>query len=427
MNNKTRGILCCLGCLLNIGFAFLFTNLVGLFCVPLASKLGVDYTSVALIWTALTLGSVCSRFFAGKLFDKVNPKLICTFSAITYLVGLLGMTLVTSPTMAIFLFFFVGILNTFMGTLPFQLLGSKWIGIGRGTVIGLAPIFSAIFDAIFAPIAASCATKFGFEKTAFAAGAILCALHALVSLICISKEPAAYGAQPVDLMFLKGKKDKKEKQTDIYETKMPISHIVRLPIFWVLMVIPFILAVALQGFYSNRSGVYEAMGLNLTQSAFMIGFYSIWNCILVWLFGVLCDKIGFRKTVLMYAAAGAVLWFAWPMLKSMVFAGALIITCFTNVAQINNYFGPNVMIPLFGMNKSNTLISWSTMIAAAGGAIAPVLVALVSSYDSIFLLVAVVYVVAFCLTYIATRPGALAKIKEADRKYALKNHISLGE
>ena len=189
MTAKTRGLLCCVGCVLNIGFAFLCTNLVGLFCVPLASNLGVEYSSIALIWTSLSIGSICSRFFAGRLFDKVNPKIICAVSAVMYLFALPGMTLVKSPTAAIILFFFVGIINAFTGTLPFQLLGSKWIGVGRGTVIGLAPIFSAIFDMVFAPIGAAFATEYGFERTALAAGAILCLLHILVSLICISKEP----------------------------------------------------------------------------------------------------------------------------------------------------------------------------------------------------------------------------------------------
>ena len=427
MTAKTRGLLCCVGCVLNIGFAFLCTNLVGLFCVPLASNLGVEYSSIALIWTSLSIGSICSRFFAGRLFDKVNPKIICAVSAVMYLFALPGMTLVKSPTAAIILFFFVGIINAFTGTLPFQLLGSKWIGVGRGTVIGLAPIFSAIFDMVFAPIGAAFATEYGFERTALAAGAILCLRHILVSLICISKEPAAYGEEPIDLKFLQNKKAKTQGAAVVYETKMPISHIAKLPVFWILMIMPALLAIAMQSFYSNRAGVYETMGLTLTQTAFMVGFYSISNCVLVWLFGFLCDKIGFRKTVLLYAAVGAILWFAWPVLKSTMFVGALVIAGFANVSQINNYFGPNVMIPLFGTNKSNTLISWSTMIAALGGAVAPIIVNRMSSYDTVFLMNAVIYVLVFALALVATSPRALDRIKEEDQSYTKGMNISTSE
>ena len=40
----------------------------------------------------------------------------------------------------------------------------------------------------------------------------------------------------------------------------------------------------------------------------------------------------------MYAAAGAVLWFAWPGLKTMGLIGGMIVMICANVCQINNYF-----------------------------------------------------------------------------------------
>lgn len=423
MKNTTRAFLCCGGSVVNIGFSFLSMNLVGLFCVPLASKLGVEYSQLAIIWTTLTFGSIIGRYFAGQLFDKFNPKVLCAGGAISYLLALVCLIFIKSTTTAYILFFFVGITNVFAGTLPFQLLGSKWIGIGRGTIIGMTAIFSAIFDMIFAPIVASYATKYGFEKTAIISGIILFVCHVAVSLICISREPSAYGMEPVDLKFLEGKDKKSATANEIYETKMPIRKIMKLPVFWVLMFIPLLISLAQQSFYSNRAGVFNSMGLDLTQVAFLVGLYSIGNCILVWGFGFLCDKIGFRKTILGYASIGAILWFAWPGLKSMLFVGGLIITFFANVSQINNYFGPNVMIPLFGLNKSNKLISWSTMIAAAGGMIAPLIVSLVSSYDTIFLMAASIYVVVFMLTLVATKPSSIAKIKEEDKVYMEENNI----
>ena len=39
-NNVVKGSLCCAGCVINVGFSYLMTNLAGLLCVPLMTKLG---------------------------------------------------------------------------------------------------------------------------------------------------------------------------------------------------------------------------------------------------------------------------------------------------------------------------------------------------------------------------------------------------
>ena len=415
--NSIKAFLCCGGCVLNIGLSYLFTNLVGLFCVPLATKLGVQYAQIAIIWTTLSLGAIASRSFTGTLFQKYNPKVVCAIAGIMFLIGLPGLTMVQSPVMAYVLFFFVGLMNTFTSSLPFQLLGSKWIGTGRGTIIGMTPIFSAIFSTLLAPIATSYAKTYGFEKTAMVAGVILVVCFELVTLLCLSREPAAYGMEPVNLKFLEGKGKKAKAATEIYETKMPISEITKLPVFWVMMVLPPMICVVQQAFYSNRTAILGSMGLDLTQVAYLVGFYSIGNCILTWLFGILCDKIGFRTSILMYAAAGAVLWFAWPGLKTMGLIGGMIVMICANVCQINNYFGPNVMIPLFGVNKSYTLTSWASMAASVGSLVAPVIVSVIGSYDTVLFAAAIVYVVVFVLMMVATRPSALAVIKEKDKAY----------
>ena len=43
-NNVVKGSLCCAGCVINVGFSYLMTNLAGLLCVPLMTKLGCAYT-----------------------------------------------------------------------------------------------------------------------------------------------------------------------------------------------------------------------------------------------------------------------------------------------------------------------------------------------------------------------------------------------
>ena len=144
-------------------------------------------------------------------------------------------------------------------------------------------------------------------------------------------------------------------------------------------------------------------------------------------FGFLSDKIGFRKTVLGFAVLGVVVYALYPVYAGLGYAAAFAMAIFFNVGQINAYFGPNVMLPLFGKNKSNVTISWSSMIASAGAMLAPVVVKFAGSYNNFFIIGAVIYVIVLVLTIIATMPSSLQKIKDVDAKYVEAHGITEAE
>ncbi len=95
--------------------------------------------------------------------------------------------------------------------MPFALLGSKWIGIGRGTIVGLSGAFAGIITLIVSPIAAKLVGAYSFETVAVAAGIILGALHVVTTLVFVCKPPEAYGMNPIDIKFspLKPKRQRK--------------------------------------------------------------------------------------------------------------------------------------------------------------------------------------------------------------------------
>lgn len=416
-NNITRGALCCSGCVLNIGYCYLMSNLAGLFCVPLATKLGVGFAEIAIIWTTLSLGSVIARSFQGQLYDRFDPKLVTLIGGLAAPLALISMAYVTSTTQIVIIFLFVGILNTFCGSVPFALLGSKWIGIGRGTIIGLSGAFAGIITLIVSPIAAKLVGAYSFETVAVATGIILGALHVVTTLVFVCKPPEAYGMNPIDIKFLAPKTEKAKKNTEVYETKMPIKNIIKLPIFWVVLLTPVFVAIAQNGFYSNRNGIWAEMGIDLVQIGTLGGMFTLFNALSVWLFGFLCDKIGFRKTVLGFAGVGALVYGLFPVYAGFGYAAGLAMTLLFNVGQFNAYIGPNVMVPLFGRNKSNVLISWSGMISAIGGMLAPVIIKFLSDYQAFMTTCTVLYVLVFVLMLIATKPSQVEKIKELDKKY----------
>lgn len=423
-NNVVKGSLCCAGCVINVGFSYLMTNLAGLLCVPLMTKLGCAYTDIAMIWTTLSLGAVIARAFQGQLYDKFNPKIVTLLGAFSYIFGLCGLAFVKTPMQAVLLYVLVGMSNSFCGSLPFALLGSKWIGVGRGTIVGLTGAFAGIITIFISPLAAKMVNIAGFETVAIASGLILGGLHVVSTLLFVCRPPEAYGMSPIDIHFLAPKNNKNSAETAVYETRMPIKELFKLPVFWIVLVLPAFIAITQSGFYSNRSGIWTEMGLSLEQIGTLGGVFTLCNAIFVWVFGFLSDKIGFRKTVLGFAVLGVVVYALYPVYAGLGYAAAFAMAIFFNVGQINAYFGPNVMLPLFGKNKSNVTISWSSMIASAGAMLAPVVVKFAGSYNNFFIIGAVIYVIVLVLTIIATMPSSLQKIKDVDAKYVEAHGIT---
>ncbi len=420
-NNVLKGSLCCIGSILNTGFSYLMMNIAGLLTVPLVTKLGCSYADIGLIWSALSLGAMLVRTIQGHLYEKFNPKIVTLLGVFSYVFGLTALAFVTKPIQAIILYFIVGLGNSFCGSLPVSLLGSKWIGIGRGSIVGLAGAAGGIITVVVAPIAAKMVGLYDFETVAIASGVILAVLHAIVTLLFICRPPEAYGMEPIDLHFLEAKNKKATEATAVYETKMPIKELMKLPIFWILLFLPALICIAQTGFYSNRSGIWTEMGMSLEQIGTLGGVFTFANAIFVWTFGILCDKLGFRKVVLGFAVFGIVIYALFPVYAGMGYVAAFLMAIFFNVGQINGYIGPNAMLPLFGRNKSNVLISWSMMFAAIGGLLAPVVVKLCGTYNTFFAVGAIIYFVIFVMIFVSTKPSALQKIKVADEKWVAAN------
>ena len=99
------------------------------------------------------------------------------------------------------------------------------------------------------------------------------------------------------------------------------------------------------------------------------GVFTLCNAIFVWVFGFLSDKIGFRKRfwALLFSVS-----LSMPCILSMPDLATpqpLLWQSSLTLARSMPISGP-MLLPLFGKNKSNVTISWSSMIASAGAMLA---------------------------------------------------------
>lgn len=416
-NYRRKGILCILGGMLNIGISFLVMNLMGVLTYPLAEKFGVDYSKIAVIWTTLSVGSMITSLILGKLLEKFNPKIICALAPIAYILGISLLPVVPNVTTLIIIYVLVGFLNALGSTLPFMMLSQQWVGAGRGSIVGLGSLFSAFFTTVFTPIITNFTYTAGFEKTCIWSGIILAVAQAAVTLVCICRLPSYYGAEPIDIPFLARSEKSGGQESAVYESKMPTSKVLATGVFWMIMITIVASSLAQNAFYSNRAAVFGEMGIDLTQIALLAGVWTIADLVVRWLFGFLSDKMGFKIPLLLFLAGCVITWVAYPGIFALGMTGGILFSVLGNLGQVSQVFGPNVLLPMYGTNKANTLTGWANIAMSIGSLSAPVVVAISASYSQMAVILAVLFGVSFVLSMITTSKKSVEGIKKADQKY----------
>jgi MFS family permease len=424
-NYKVKGIMCVLGSMINIGISFLVMNLMGVLTYPLAKKFGVAYSTISVIWTTLALGAIITSLFLGKLLEKFNPKIICSLAPIAYILGLSLLPYYPNVTVLIAAYTVVGFFNCMGSTLPFYILTQNWIGEGRGSVVGLGSIFSAIFTTIFTPIITNMVYTKGFDKVCLYSGIILAVIQAMIALIFLCRLPSYYGAEPIDIHFLSGKNKKTGEQANaVYETKMPMSKVLSTVPFWGIMIAALLINLAQNMFYGQRTGVFTEMGLSLVQISWLVGIWTIFDLVIRWLFGFLCDKIGYRIPLLTFLAVAVVTWIAYPGITALGITGGVLFAILGNIGQVGQIMGPNILLPMFGYSKANNLTSWTNVVASIGSLIAAPIVVLLGSYSRMAVALFIIYAAALVITALVTSQKAKNKVKEIDEKWISENETA---
>lgn len=425
-NYRTKGILCILGGMINIGISFLVMNLMGVLTYPLAEKFGVDYSRIAIIWTALSIGAIITSLILSRLLERFNPKFVCALAPISYILGISLLPILPNVTSLIAVYALVGFLNGMGSTLPFFMLSQQWVGAGRGSIVGLGSLFSAIFTTIFTPIITNITYTAGFEVTCIWTGIILAAVQVVVTLICICRLPSYYGAEPIDIPFLAKREKADGQDSAVYETKMPLSKILTTGAFWMTMITIVAVSLAQNAFYSNRAAVFGEMGVDLNQIALLAGVWTIADLAVRWLFGFMSDKLGFKVPLILFLLLAVITWVVYPGIFALGMTGGILFSVLGNIGQVSQVFGTNVLLPMYGVNKANTLTGWANIGASVGSLLAPVVVALSASYGQMAIMLAVLYAIGFVLSLIITSKRAAEGIRETDRKWEAAHGTAKG-
>lgn len=171
-------------------------NGVGVFLAPVCEELGFSRSSLSAYMSILQIIMVISLPVAGKLFLRVNVKLLLSFSIIIYAGGFFIMSQGHSLASWYIAGILQGIAGGFLLYLPIPLLINNWFKIKTGFALGVALAFSGVGGAIINPV-----TQYFITNHSWRAGYIILAIIAMAVslpfvLFVIYFKPSDLGLEP---------------------------------------------------------------------------------------------------------------------------------------------------------------------------------------------------------------------------------------
>lgn len=425
MKDRTKGLLCALGCIISymvVGCAY---ALVVLFIDPVCSRIGCSATEFSFTFTAIGLGMLIGGLFIGKLFDKFHPKFIGIFGGLGILVLYASMAFSPSVIVIWVAAFIFGLLYGMCGATLLNIMLASWFNRGRGTLLGVANMAGNAIVIVTPPIVASMVNSIGMEGTAIGLGIGMTGIIVLACLFLVCQRPSAYGASPIDL----GKEKKNEETVQSNNTQeslsleMPVSKMAVTPAFIMSMICIVVVVMANSMYYNNSMTIYQGLGLDYQGASYAVSIASFAALVMVTLFGWLCDKIGTKVTLIAYCGIAGLVLLCTPMLSG--WTGAIVLAVLISCGQCGNMYAALVLPGLFGNEKSSVLLSWAGMASGLGSMIAAPFANAIAqssgSFNTALLVAGVFFLVSIPMTIIILSAKTAASIKAKDMAYRNAN------
>lgn len=262
----------------------------GNFIPVVCADLQCDPTQLTLWITMYAIFMAIAQPFVGRLWPKVNSKVLTTVS---FLVSILAFALMGTYT-AVWQFWISGAVIGLAGGFYFMVaspyLITNWFAKKTGLALGVAGIIGSILGAVLSPIDAAIIAAVGWRTAYWIVALISCVLALPFTLFVFEFDPAKLGMRPVG--WEEGMEETTAGAADA--PGIPEKKAVASIVFVMLFLIGGIFA--LYGGYQNLWGFAAAeWGFDATFASTMIS-VSILFGLMGPVIGVVIDKIGSWKT-----------------------------------------------------------------------------------------------------------------------------------
>lgn len=349
-------------------------SLVGLFVTPMAKEFNTSTTGISTMVTISIMCSTISSFFAGKIIEKYNIKIIVLIACAVIGLAYLGIAFSKSIIILYLLAIPRGICGTFVTMVPISVMINNWFGKKiRGKAMGVAMIGSGIGGIVLSPITGKIIVSYGW-RWGYGLFFVLAMLLLIPIAITFVRTPSEKNLKRI------GDIDEfNNKATENQIVGLSLKHSLRTWLFWVAFLGIVSISGTTQTWQNLGASYIETIGYKAVQAAGIISIASIGNMTGKIILGAVCDKWG-AKTGAVLSAAELLFGCLFLMLASkfMFFAyfGAILIGLGLGFV--------NVTIPLmtadwFGNKEYGTLIGYMHAASGLGGSILPLFLSMI--YD----------------------------------------------
>lgn len=295
----TTGWLILIGCMIMQAIPFsISSNIKPLFIHPVTSDKGFTLGAFSLIFTLGTIVSAVASPFIGKLYEKVNIKMM--YIAGSILVG--GGFMAYSACEQLWQFYLVAgavnVGNSIISAIGIPLLINSWFdGDSKGKALGIAFSGSGIGNIFLQQFAIRSIANNGYQHSYFILGALALAVGLVVSILLL-RLPKANDVQAS--MNSKAKKEVNETKSEAMDLGYTFNEVKKLKEFW-MIALAFIFIGIYVAAYSVQSSPYFQGELKLDASvvATIGSIFAAASLIGNVLGGILYDKLGPVKCLML--------------------------------------------------------------------------------------------------------------------------------
>jgi MFS family permease len=382
--------------------------LVTLYVVPLSEALNVSIGGVSLLFSVAGVGGLAASLFMGPLIKVLKIKKLVLVAVISSLIFYGSISLGNNLITIYIGSFFLCVSTVFGGFGMAQTAITLWHIKDRGKLISYLMVGASVFGLAVSPALAQAIVSYGAKNVALAQGVIV-ALAQMIALALISEEPGVYGEKPNGYVA----PTEGAAASGAEGNSMSFAQIASTPVFWIIIIAAVILCAAGSGFTSNGSAIYQSLGMTPVNAALCISVFSAASLGWSLLYGILADKFGPGRATLVNGIVGIVILIAAIFLRG--FTGGIVIAALVGaITCMGGVLAPISLPRLFGTKEAGNMIGFANAAASAGSIAGPPLAGFLydfnGSYNTFFIISAILIVVTILMILYSTGQGAINRI-----------------